>query len=261
MPLLVLLAIAALVCVLQPSAASAQHVTDHNLRAFLTSKRLHGETSLDRETWHVDFSTDGSFYEKNDRARLPRRGTWSVSGHRITLTYQRGGIECRSLLLTAEGRQVWQDCDSGRVSSYIVSPIYDRSGPDHNAAIARSMAAAGVMMRGFTESLPPGHPARQLTNFMVDELLTPEARRLLSAQGRLRHAAAVLETFENGRPAAWTLPDTGESASYQPLGDFTNSKGEKCRRVRSDLAVAGKGPVSETVTYCRRADGSTYAIV
>jgi hypothetical protein len=244
-----------------PASAPAQYVTDHNLRAFLTSGTLHGETVLDRETWHVVFSRDGTFYEKNDRARLPRRGNWSVAGHRITLLYQRGAGECRSLLLATDGRQVWQDCDSGRVSSCIVSPVFDRSGPDRNAEMARSLEAAGQMMRGFTQGLPPGHPARQMTDLMVDGLLTPEARRLLSPQGRLRHAAAVLESFDSGRPSRWSLPETGEQAAYEPLGDFTNSRGEKCRRVRSDLEVAGKGPVSETVTYCRRADGSTYAVV
>jgi surface antigen len=115
------------------------------------------------------------------------------------------------------------------------------------------------MFEGMTGGLPPDHPAAVFARSFNSEILTPEARRLLSPRGRTLHVAAAAQTLDTGTTTSWINPADGEAGSMEPLGEFTNSQGHKCQRVRSTVTVRQE-QAEEVTTYCRRADGSRYAL-
>jgi surface antigen len=240
-----------------PHPAFADFITDHNLRAFISGRALQGETAVDRERWVVEFSPDGTFKEKNEKARLPRRGTWSVKGQRLLLMYDRQVAECRSLFLSVDSRQEWQECGTGRISSIITSPIYDQSGRDRNLEMAQSMRAASGMLEGLTAGLPADHPASVFVRSFNGAIIAPEARRLLSQQGQRMHIAAAAQTLDTGQTTRWNNTVSGESGGYEPLEDFVNNQGHKCQRVRSTVTVQ-REQASEVTVYCRTAEGKRY---
>ena len=78
-----------------------------------------------------------------------------------------------------------------------------------------------------------------------------KADRLYAQQAQQKaHAAPIGETI------AWNNPDSGNSGTFRPTRDGTNSTtGEYCREYQTTVQVGGK---SETAygTACRQPDGS-----
>jgi surface antigen len=242
------------------SVAQSQHITDHNLRGFISGKTLSGRTARDNEPWTITFSSDGSFRIRFTNRRVGR-GRWSIHGPRIDLMFDRGFPDmCRMVLLADDGRQEWQDCASGQTSSYIVNPVYDRRGPDLNAEMAANMTEGLAYFRSITAGMPiQDNPAASMILATAEQMLTSEARRLLSPEGRRRHAAAALDTLYTGRPSSWSNPSAYEQGDYQVLSEFRNERGHACKQVLSRVIVKGEQRREEQV-QCVDEAGRPYAV-
>ncbi len=242
------------------SEAKSQFITDHNLMGFIQGKTFVGVTTQDKERWTIRFDRGQNFVITFTNGTVGR-GHWQVQGRKLELIFARRFPDmCRNIFVADDGRQEWRDCRSGNTSSHIVSPIYDRAGPDLNVQKAKEIAQGMDFMRGMTSKMPiADNPVVQAMIAGSEAYLTREARRLLSPESRRLHSRAALETFETGRPSRWDNPLTGEAGGYRVVDTFKNDRGHDCKRVISSVTVKGEVKEEEQV-QCKDETGRPYAV-
>jgi hypothetical protein len=116
--------VVSIVVLMLPSSLLAEFLTGEQLQRAISGKTLSGKTAKDGDSWKVRVRSNGrADFSFASGQRSSAR--WRVNGRRIEFKFPRTGERtCRMIDVGGDGRQRWQDCDTGRTSSYIVEPIF-----------------------------------------------------------------------------------------------------------------------------------------
>lgn len=105
------------------ASAKAEFVEADDLRRLITGKTIEAKTAKDGQAWQVQMLAHGrARFTLTDGSK--REALWHVEGRRIEFIFDlTGDRTCRSILIDNQGRNHWQDCDTGVTSSFIVRPL------------------------------------------------------------------------------------------------------------------------------------------
>jgi surface antigen len=242
-----------LLVVVAGSSVKADYLRDWELRAFISDRTLNGVTVRDRERWHVEIAGDGEFKMQHTNGRFDR-GTWTVSGAKITFMFRRGDPTCRQLYFSGEQME-WKECGSGTTSSIIVSPNYNPSQyAGLNQRKAREAATALGTVQGMVRGIPlPRDGVGGLIVQTVDQLIDRKIARYLSQAGQQQHALAIKRSLESGQSQEWSIGR--ENGSVAPTGRrYVDAQGRTCEDRDEQVRIDGQH-IQKLGTYCWDSEG------
>lgn len=118
-----------LIVLASPGTGRADYLVDSELRSAIKGKTLKAKTAKDGDAWQVRIAASGGaeFKFANGGRSLAR---WQVVGKRIEFVFDQSNEKtCRAIFVLGDKRQEWRECDSERLSSYIIEPIFAAAQP------------------------------------------------------------------------------------------------------------------------------------